>query len=212
MLANSCPPAIRPSRLCRMSSPSTKPMRTSAIPALRTTAASASAQAAPLTPAALAMIRMPFSLQVPRIRSTTLRKSTRVAGAGVARALLLHDAHRHLGQIVEGQVVQWSLLDELHRPEQRVPPESLTVPDEHRRHAAARHYQSPHIAVTMPRLPWLRQPISPMRCAPGRSPSRNAPASRRVGPARRAKTHPRCRAPTRGCDGRFRDRVRRPTA
>src|SRR6185295_13823824 len=54
----------------------------------------------------------------------------RVARARIARALLLHDAERDLGQVVERQVVERPLAQEAHRTEDRIAPEALTVGDE----------------------------------------------------------------------------------
>ena len=54
----------------------------------------------------------------------------RVARLRVPRAELLHDAHRHLGQVVEGEVVERALTDETDGSEDRISPEALPVGDQ----------------------------------------------------------------------------------
>ena len=56
----------------------------------------------------------------------------RVPGVRVRAALLLHDAHRDLGEIVERQVVQRPFTHQADGPEDRVAPETLPVPHEYR--------------------------------------------------------------------------------
>ena len=52
-----------------------------------------------------------------------------VALAGIPGLELLHDAHGHLGKVVEGQVVQGSLPQQADGTQDGVSPEALTVGD-----------------------------------------------------------------------------------
>ncbi len=54
-----------------------------------------------------------------------------VALVRVASSQLLHDRHRHLGQVVQRQVVQRTFLDQTHRRIDRVAPETLAVGHTH---------------------------------------------------------------------------------
>src|SRR5439155_292624 len=56
-------------------------------------------------------------------------KIARVTGLGVARALLLHDRHRYLSQIVEHEVVDRPVLDLPHWRVKQITPESLARRD-----------------------------------------------------------------------------------
>ena len=79
------------------------------------------------------MTLMPFSCDLraaPGRASDT--KSVAYPASWIPALELLHDAHRHLGEVVESEVVQGAFADESDRAEDRITPETLPVGDENR--------------------------------------------------------------------------------
>jgi hypothetical protein len=96
--------------------------------------------AAGFTPPAFATTLMSRSTSCGQDAIDQAHEVRRVSRVGIARPQLLHDRHRHLGQIVEREVVERALIHEAHRCEDRIAPETLAVRDEDlvlRRHGEA---------------------------------------------------------------------------
>ena len=122
--------AISSSMRGSRSSPVTTPIRTlSATPCFCATSRTAAAQAGGFTPPALAMTRTP---RVGDRRQHALDRAdevARVAHLRVALLLLLQNAHRDFGEVVEHQVVDVAALDLAARRLEPVAPEALARRD-----------------------------------------------------------------------------------